>query len=475
MAEAATIPAAPSAPPRAAVWNLTLANGLRIWGETRPHNATLAAHLVVGAGARHAARGQAGLPHFVEHMLFSGSERWPEAQMQALLRDKGGEANGWTGYDTAGYWVQIPQRRLGLALEWLAQLVFHPTFPEHKLAKERQAIASERALREPQLLRILRRLRLTEELDRSIHARLFGSAPDDALGDEDDLRRFTRAELVDFHWQRYTPANAGLAIVGNVTQEQVAALAERYFGDLPARPAPPALPADYPKGPHDVAVHGPLERRQITVAVGARTVGCAHADRRPLEVLEELLGQRLLAELRFRRGLTYAPWTYNVFHRDSGYFTAQVTVADRHEEWARDTLLGELDELTQAAPSRREVRSAARVAWATWAAADENNYERAATLADPILDWPADQPPPDIEAELMAVTPADINRVVRAYFVTERRFLGRHAPIFALDNLAEGLEDRLRDAKRLALLGLGAAAVRFIWQRIAQPRGSRAT
>jgi len=455
--------------PRAAVWALNLSNGLRVWGETRPHNPTVAAHLVVGAGTRHAARGQAGLPHFVEHMLFSGTERWPEAQLHALLRDKGGDCDGWTGYDAAGYAVQVPQRRLALALEWLAQLVFHPTFPEYKLAKERQAIASERALYDPQLLRILRRLRLTEDLNLSIHTRLFGYTLEGALGDDADLGSFTRAELVDFHWQRYTPANAGLAIVGNVTQEQVAALAERYFGDLPARPAPPTPLAHYPKGPLDIAVHGPVERRQITLALGARTVGCAHADRWPLEVLEELLGQRLLAELRFRRGLTYAPWAYNVFQRDSGYFAAQVSVADRHEEWARDTLLGEIDKLTQAAPKRREVRSAARLVWANWAAADENNAERAATLADPILDWPADQAPPDIEAELAAVTPADIHRVVRAYFVPERRFLGRHTPIFALDNLVAGCEDRLQDAKRLALLGLGAAAVHLIWQRLARP------
>lgn len=66
------------------------------------------------------------------------------------------------------------------------------------------------------------------------------------------------------------------------------------------------------------------------------------------------------------------------------------------------------------------------------------------------------------------MTPADIHRVVRAHFVPERRFLGRHNLIFALDNLAEGLEDRLRDAKRLALLGLGAAAVYLVWQRVAR-------
>lgn len=455
----------------AQVWQLTLANGLRIWGETRPHSATLAAHLVVGAGSRHAARGQAGLPHFVEHLLFSGTERWPEARLHAILQDKGGEFGGWTGLDMAGYWVQIPQRRLALALKWLAQLVFHPSFPEHKLAKERQAIASERSLLDPQLLRILRRLRLTEELDLAIDARLFGYDPADALGDDAHIGGFTRAELVDFHWQRYTPANAGLVIVGNVAQEQVAALAERYFGDLAARTAPPTPPPKYPVGPHTVAVHGPTEHHQVTLALGARTVGCTHADRWPLELLEDILSQRLLAELRFRRGLTYTPWAYNVFHRASGYFAAEVTVADRHEEWARDTLQGEIEEIAQGKGtlSHRAVRQAAQRVWANWGANDENNFARSETLADLILDWPADQPPPDIAAALAAVTPADITRVVRTYFVPERRFVGRHSPIFALDNLEESLAARMRDAKRLALFGLGAAAVNLIWRRVVRP------
>jgi hypothetical protein len=78
------------------------------------------------------------------------------------------------------------------------------------------------------------------------------------------------------------------------------------------------------------------------------------------------------------------------------------------------------------------------------------------------------QAPPDIEAELTAVTPADITRVARAYFVPERRFLGRHTPIFAPDHVAAGSEDRLRDAKRLAPLDLGAATVHCIWQRLAR-------
>ncbi len=67
------------------------------------------------------------------------------------------------------------------------------------------------------------------------------------------------------------------------------------------------------------------------------------------------------------------------------------------------------------------------------------------------------------------MTSADITRVVCTYFVPERCFLSRHTPIFTLDNLAEGLDDRVRDAKRLVLFGLGAAAVHLTWQRLARP------
>jgi hypothetical protein len=140
------------------------------------------------------------LPHFVEHMLFSGTERWPEAQLYAILRDKGGDFNGWTGFDTAGYWVQLPQRRL----------------------------------------------RLTEELDLSIHARLFGYTMEEALGNNADLGSFTRTEL----------ENAALA---NTTAElplpwrkqairvvrAIVALFECAWRELRQRPTP--APADAPE------------------------------------------------------------------------------------------------------------------------------------------------------------------------------------------------------------------------------------
>jgi predicted Zn-dependent peptidase len=183
----------PVALPAPSLWQLTLPNGLRVWGEARSHCPTVVAHLVVGAGARDAPQGQNGLPHFVEHTLFSGSERWREGQLRTVIGKLGAHQGGYTGLDATGYWVQASAEHTARALEWLAQLVFHPTFPEHKVIKERQAIARECALRDPEFERVLRRLNIVDSLDDAIVHRLYGEDPERSLGTAAELARLTRA------------------------------------------------------------------------------------------------------------------------------------------------------------------------------------------------------------------------------------------------------------------------------------------
>lgn len=442
-------------------WTLTLSNGLRVWGETRPNSPTLAAHLVVGAGARHAPRGQSGLPHFIEHVLFSGSERWPERQLHSVVHRMSGECGGYTAFDSAGYWVRAPQENLTRALEWLAQLVFHPTFPEHKVTRERRAIARERALHDPQLLRLLRRLHVAEELADAIDERLFGATTERALGSEAEVGRLTRTEIVDFHWRHYVSSNAGLVLVGPLTQPEAADLAERCFGDVAARSRPPATPPVYPAGPHRWEVRGPVAQGEVTLAVGARTVGAAHPDRPALEVLAEILRERLLAELRFRRGLTYTPYAYNVFYRDSGYFAYQVTVLERHAEWAYDTLRGEIDAVKAGGLRKREVRAAVRKLQSEAISDGENGRDRAEMLADLILDWPADAALPHPIEAYAAVTPEILTDVLKRYDTPERRFEGRQIPLVALDRVKAAVHG----AKQLAVMGLGVGVAHLLWRQ----------
>lgn len=456
----------PVALPAPSLWQLTLPNGLRVWGEARSHCPTVVAHLVVGAGARDAQQGQNGLPHFVEHTLFSGSERWREGQLRTVIGKLGAHQGGYTGLDATGYWVQASAEHTARALEWLAQLVFHPTFPEHKVIKERQAIARERALRDPEFERVLRRLNIVDSLDDAIAHRLYGEDPELSLGTAAELARLTRADLVDFHARYYVPANAGLVIVGPATQAEVTELVERCFGALAARPLPPAAEAGDRTGPHKFQARGAVGQDEVTLALGARTVGIADRDLPALDVLAEIVRKRLLAELRFRRGLTYTPYAYNVNYRASGYFACQATVLKRHAEWAYDTLRGELDAVKAGAVRKREVRAAVRTLQAGAADSDQSAYDRADDLADLILDWPTDAALPDAGRAYGAVKVAHVVDAWNRYDVPERRFEARLTPLLELDHF----KILARRAGQLAVLAAGMGASAFLSRRLSLGR-----
>jgi len=424
------------------------------------------ANLVVGASASHAPQGQNGLPHFVEHTGFSGSERWPDAQLRTVIGKLGAHQGGYTELDVSGYWVQAPVEHTTRALEWLAQLVFYPTFPEHKVIKERQAIARERALRDPEFERVLRRLNIVESLDEAIAHRLYGEDPERSLGTAAELARLTRADLVDFHARHYVPANAGLVIVGPVAQAEAAALVEHCFGAVAARPLPPAAGAESTAGPHKLQAHGAVAQDEVALAVGTRTVGVADRDLPALQVLAEIVRKRLLAELRFRRGLTYTPYAYNVSYRASGYFACQATVLKRHAEWAYDTLRGELDAVKAGAVRKREVRAAVRTLQADAAGSTESAYDRADELADLILDWPADAALPDAEQAYGAIKVADVVDAWKRYDVPERRFEARLTPLVDLDRV-KTIAGRVG---QLAVLAAGMGASAFASRRLNVPR-----
>ncbi|NIV34758.1 MAG: hypothetical protein GWN58_36460, partial [Anaerolineae bacterium] len=110
-----------------------------------------------------------------------------------------------------------------------------------------------------------------------------------------------------------------LIVVGNTSLEQVLTGAKRHFGDLEegARPAPPDTPSLPDDGPHLVTVRGPMLTDQAPLMMGARTVGRIHPDRWALVVLAEVLDKELTEEIRYKQGLVYGLWAYNVSFDDT--------------------------------------------------------------------------------------------------------------------------------------------------------------
>ena len=410
----------------------TLPNGLRVWLQPRTDSQSVTALFVIGAGSRYETPANNGISHFVEHMLFAGSERWSEEEIKDMITRRGGKWNGWTGTEATTYYAEVAASDLDLALDWLAQVVFHPTFRPDKVENERRIIFQERWGRYGWLINTLDSLGFGYELDRDVRRALF---PGSALGlrivgEDASLDSLDRAALMSYYQSHYTPENAVLVMVGNVAPALALEQIEARLGVLErqGKPALPALPQAANNGPHHVVVRGPHLTDQQRLMVGAQTVGQRHPDRWALDVLAEVLGQDLMREIRYRQGLVYGVGAHNVTFDDVGYFAVSTTFGSGNRDKIMSAIEAHIESIRRGSVDAARVAEAKAALKGRWALAMEDSWARAGWLADWALVLRDDEPVPDYEAAIGAVTAGDLARVVNVYFIPAQSYVGEHQP-----------------------------------------------
>jgi zinc protease len=445
----------------------TLPNGLGVWVQPRADTPSVAALLVVQVGARYEDKGNNGISHFLEHMLFTGTEKWTESEVKEVIARRGGRHNGTTSLERSYYYAHLSAGDLDVALDWLAQLVFHATIPADKLEKERRVIFQERLGRYGWLINTLESLGFGYELDRGVRHALF---PGTGLalridGEDDSLESLDRNDLLDHYREYYRPGNATLIVVGGVTSQEVEDRAAQIFGDLApgGQPQPPSTPQPPEAGPHEVVVRGPMPTDQSTVMLGARSVGRTHPDRPALEVLGAYLDDLLTEEIRHQKGLVYGLSAGNVTFDDSGYFVVHTRVEGKNREAILDRIQEYLVEVQREQVDATKVDEAKATLKGSWTLEMEDNLQRAFWLASWSAVTAAGQDLPDYAGAIEAVTPEDLSRVARIYLTPERGYVGRHKPVLTVTSGA-------RLAGIVVALGAGAWAGRRFWRRAKKRR-----
>jgi predicted Zn-dependent peptidase len=445
----------------------TLPNGLRLWCQPRSDGESVAALLVVGAGARYETQSDGGVSHFVEHMLFTGTDRWSEEEIKEVITRRGGCWNGWTNFEQTTYFVHMAAADLDIALDWLAELVFHATFPADKVDKEREVIFQERWGHYGWLINSLDALGFGYELDRDVQRALFpGSGLGRRIvGEDTSLERLDQAALWAYCRRYYTPSNAVLILVGNASPEQVLERAVAHLsglepGEPPSRPTPPRLPE---AGPHQVVVRGPMPTARVHLMTGARTVGWSHPDRWALDVLAEVLSKDLTEEIRYERGLVYSLGVYGVYFDDAGYFSISTTSERANKDEILQTIEAKLEQVRQGDVSAEAVAEAKAALQGRWTLAMEDNVSRAQWLADWTSSLDGDKPVPDYPAAIDAVVSEDLTCVVAAYFTPTRRYVGLHQPVVTVASGA-------RAVAAVVALGVGVWGGRRL---LGRPRSHR--
>jgi predicted Zn-dependent peptidase len=283
-----------------------------------PHTRSATVSMYVGAGSRYELDEEAGLSHFLEHMLFKGASRRPTArEISEAIESVGGMHNAATDREVTVYYAKVPHTAAMETIDILADMVRQPVMDPAELEKERSVILEELAGVEDspgELAAILidETLWPGQPLGRNV-----GGTPE-------SVRTLPIAAVNRYLRAQYVPENIVLTVAGNVRHEEVVEGAERWLGDMPSQTAGAWYPAISTNGTPRLAVRE-KQTEQAHICLAYPSVSLHDPDRYAVDLLSTILGEgmssRLFLELREERALVYDVHSYPSEFRDTGSFT----------------------------------------------------------------------------------------------------------------------------------------------------------
>lgn len=394
-----------------------LDNGLRILTTTMPHTRSVSVGIFTGVGSRYENEQQRGISHFIEHMMFKGTERRPTAQqVSEAIEGLGGEMNASTSNELTLYEVKVAYHHLPIAMDVLVDMFRHSKLAPEEVDRERQVIIQEIC-------------RMRDVPESWVHAlianQIWPQQPVgwDIAGTKESVSAISREEMLNYIDRTYTPGNTVVSLAGNLDHDQVVSQLERELGSWQRRSLPEFVPAeDAPAGP---SLHLEFkDTEQAHLCLGLRTLARKDPDRFKLALLNAILGEgmssRLFLEIREKRGLAYSVGCYTRLLRDTG---AMVLYAGVEPPKAGDTLRAMIEQLQilrdQPVPST-ELNKAREYTKGGILLSMEDTFANAGWVGrQELLDRQVLTVDQVIEA-LDAVTVADVQAMAQRLFATEK-------------------------------------------------------
>lgn len=447
----------------------TLKNGLRVWCVPRRGTGTVVVMSQLPVGVRTETSENNGISHFLEHMLFTGTERWDEAEVTEVIRRRGGEYNGQTSREETVYYIHVAADEVEFAVDWTHQLLCKPTLSADKLEKERQVIINEKGGEYDRLRRAWEWIEdhnLGWSVSRTVRRRLFPESPllMPVIGRDKTLNNITHTDIVNYYQDFYGPNNITLLIVGDVDPEKAFNLVEQYFGEEPSRPSSDTLPPiRVMTDPFQVRLHGPTPTDQGQFMTGAMLGAITHPDRFAWWTIAEMLENAYLLEIRYELGLSYGVQAYTALYSDVGYFGIYTTTKVSEFEVIRQVVEKHLKRLVDGDFSEQELTEAKAALRGRTLLNLQDNLELAWWLSsDSLMSRDDNMLVEDYFAEVEKLKVEEIQRVAQQYLSPEKRFVVEHRPSLT--------PAKLRPIARMGALSLAGSALLFTRRRFQRKR-----
>jgi predicted Zn-dependent peptidase len=327
--------------------------GIRLVTETMADVRSVGVAYWVGTGSRDEPDELAGASHFLEHLLFKGTERRSAAAIAEELDEVGGDCNAFTTKEFTSFYVRLLSEHLPLGLDILSDIMWAPALRPEDVDAERTVILDEILMHadEP-----------ADLAGERWQAALFpGHALGrDTLGTASSVQRIDRDDIRTFFDLHYRPANMVVSVAGDCTHDAAAAELEQRFAGGAGENGAGTRPTRIAPGPDTVALD--VVRRsteQAHLVYGVRSVSRFDDRRWALSVLNHVLGgglsSRLFQKVREQRGLAYSVWSERAAYQDSGSLAVVVGTAPEHIDEVLEIVNAEFDLLAAEGVTDREL------------------------------------------------------------------------------------------------------------------------
>ncbi|MFZ5651192.1 MAG: M16 family metallopeptidase [Bacillota bacterium] len=329
-----------------------LDNGVILLTEDIPHVRSVALGIWVNVGSRDEDEKVAGISHFIEHLMFKGTENRTAKQIAEALDAVGGQLNAFTTKEYTCYYAKVLDEHFDLALDVLSDMLFNSKFAKPDMDRERNVIIEEIKMYED----------TPDELVHDVFANTIWQMHPlgrPIIGRSEVIKELDRNDIIDYIGKFYVPGNIVVTAAGNLSHDHVLMKISQVFGNLKGdtRPRSLALPV-----PRQEITCREKDTEQVHLCVGAPGLPLEHDQIYVFQLVNTILGgglsSRLFQEIREQRGLVYSVYSYHSSYHDAGLFCVYAGLSKENVGPAMDLIFKEIRDIQRNGVTGRELRRA---------------------------------------------------------------------------------------------------------------------
>jgi len=402
---------------------VTLGNGIRIVTKRMPNARSVTMGVWVNVGARDERPEESGLSHFIEHMIFKGTEKRSAVQIAKEFDAIGGQCNAFTSKENTCYHAKVIDTCLGAMVELLSDIFLNSVFHANEVERERQVILQEIKM-------------LEDTPDEHVHVLMaqavWGNHPlgRSVLGSPETVAEFDSATIKEYFGRAYQPERIVVAAAGNLEHEAFGALVSRAFAVVRERNRFPERTV--PAMDRVISAH-PKNLEQVHICVGTKGVHVTDPRRYAGSVLNVILGgnmsSRLFQEIRERRGLAYAVYSFLASYSDTGMCGVYVGADQSHIREILEIIITEMKKIKEEPVDSTELKNAKAYLKGGLYLGAESTENQMTRLAHNEIHFGRHIPLKEVEGDIEKVTAEDILELSRDIFQNDSASLTLLGPV----------------------------------------------